>query len=322
MAGIPIVVQALVAVAGTKKNYAAFAGAPFGRCVLDGQARAGGQWKHLGVPRVGWVGPVPFERSPATGNDVRAMLRRPIERVCLGPRAQWFGQLQRHETGPRCHAAGTGTGIAIGAGHACRCRAVAFKGIFRARALRGITAIEVLRTDDLRGAGELGMVDVEGIVDDRDHHTVTLGQGVSSLDVGAGIDLELVADGGFLQVPLVVMDRPPLSLAQHFRVAIFHVMAFEQLPAERADVRAATVLMVNEEGVFCVGHLLFDLKVQRIEDVQALHRRELIDELQEQVLGVENRVSSVWVHQDAAGETYVRQGPQHGFAVCGVGMLR
>ncbi|MNP66961.1 hypothetical protein D3C76_1627320 [compost metagenome] len=52
------------------------------------------------------------------------------------------------------------------------------------------------------------------------------------LDIGAGIDLSLIGDGGFLQVPLVVMDRPALPRTQYFRVAVVDVLTFEQLKGE------------------------------------------------------------------------------------------
>ncbi|WP_460121147.1 hypothetical protein [Pseudomonas sp. S2_C03] len=166
------------------------------------------------------------------------------------------------------------------------------------------------------------MVNVEGIVNDRDDDAFTLSQCMGSLDIGAGIDLELVTDDGFFQMPLVVMDRPSLALTQHFRVAILDVPALEQLSRERAHLRAMIVLMMNEESVCRVGRHVFDLQIQCREDFQASRGRQLIDELQEHVFGVENRFPGERVHQYAAGETYVGQLAQHGFAQGGIGLIR
>ncbi|MCY1450805.1 hypothetical protein D9M71_676390 [compost metagenome] len=87
MAGIAIVVHALVAVAGTKKDDAAFALAALGRGVLYGQAGTRGQRKLLRVSHVGRVSPMSFRRPPTAGNDIGPLVRGPEKRVCFGPGA-------------------------------------------------------------------------------------------------------------------------------------------------------------------------------------------------------------------------------------------
>ena len=109
---------------------------------------------------------------------------------------------------------------------------MALKRVFRPRALTGVKAVKVFCSDDFSGTGELRVIDIKGIVDDRYHYAFTLGQDMGCLDIGAGIDLRLIGDGGFLQVPLVVMDRSALPRAQYFRVAVVDILTFEQLKCE------------------------------------------------------------------------------------------
>src|SRR6476661_1742691 len=116
VAGVAVVLDALVAVAGGPGDHAAASMPSPGDGVVDGQTGAVGQRHLLLVDRVVGVPPGAVDGSPAAGDDVGAVVGGPGDGVGLVLGAQPGDQPDRHQPRRGCHPGGAD--LAAGADHA------------------------------------------------------------------------------------------------------------------------------------------------------------------------------------------------------------
>src|SRR5262249_17353620 len=139
-------------------------------------------------------------RPPATGDDIGAVLGSPNECISLALRTQARVQADWHELSSRCHARRPQDAIPGGNARACSAVVVA---VIRPGASQVLWARiagqqrRITRGNYFAITSELGVIDVDAIVDDGNRDTLSARNLVCRLHIGVRVD-SYSADCGLL----------------------------------------------------------------------------------------------------------------------------
>jgi hypothetical protein len=168
----------------------------------------------------------------------------------------------------------------------------------------------VARSHDLAGAPELGMIDIDPIVDDRNDDTFSARDLVCAFDIHVRVDDD-ATDSGPLQVPLLRGDVLRCPAADQLGVAELDVVSPQQVGRDVEHALPGALGRSDEVRIRRVAHLLLHRQPRLAQHCDAVLRIGCVDELDEQVLGVENGLFRGPVDQYAAREPYVRGRAEH-----------
>ena len=299
VAGVAVVVDALVAVAGREQDRRSPCRRGRGDGVVDRQPGAAGIGGTAGVPRVVRVEPAPSRRPPAAGDDVGAVVGGPAEGVRLLLRPEGGGQPDRHQPRRGRHAGGA----VLPSAQATPAQAVPWLSGNSGRSFgRGSSLASVAS----RGATTLPGWRTPGGRCRRRRRSTAIVTPSPSGDLRAPprrwrwrrrTSSTVVA----FRCHCWREDRLRAAAADQLGVAVLDVGPRQELERRCRRPRAGALRRGDEEGVGGVVELLLDGQARLAQDRPAVLRVGGVDELDEQVLGVEDRLAGL-VDQDAAGE--------------------
>jgi hypothetical protein len=185
-------------------------------------------------------------------------------------------------------------------------------GVSRVRVLRPWIVVperDIARCDDLPGAAELGMVDIDSVVDHRNGNSLAERETVRGLDVRMRGDLRSI-HGGHGKMPLLRRDGAEATLADHFGMTVFNIRPLQQGVRDIEYPGADPLGGRHEESVRCIVELTLDLQPRLLDHLPALLRLRIVDELDEEILRVHHRLSRGLIDQHSSGEAHIGKTPK------------
>ena len=222
VAGVPVIIHALVAVTGGETNHAALSGPAVLHGEINRKPSAVGKRNYLLMDGIIRVFEVAISRSPAARDHIGPVLCRPEKPVGLLLRSQRHIRTNWNQPRPRRYAGRAD--ISVGAGHA---GAGVPMPVPRARPRVVIFCSDVAWRHNLPGGTKFFMLNIEAIIDYRDEGTGAVTQRPSRFDVRMLVH-RVAADVRCLQVPLLGKRLPRTLAAHKFGMTKLHILLREK----------------------------------------------------------------------------------------------